>query len=361
VAVAGATLIAVTPAATPLPDIQERAIQLATSAETELAGDPSFVNPITEWINVLTTAGANLQTLEGIVAANPFPILSQIFTNQIGYAHTLAEAFQAIDAAREAFVQGLSPVLEAAFGDITSGNIVGGVGDLFNYLGSFGSGGFFTRVGDLFQAIRSVAEGMAGNLNNFVDTAFDGNPVDIAIEQYANTPTSPLGDNFGDIGFPVHDAVVSATYLTQDIVNAVSSGNYVTALSDIINAPAIITGAILNGTTENFGPDDQINFAFPDSGLLTSSPIPSPLPFGGDDDTFPALYTSGSIFNILYLRLALANAIDPTAAGHTDLLNDLPDTATGALGSGGLPDLSTVATDLSTILNPADFMSSLIP
>ncbi|MGH3560512.1 MAG: hypothetical protein ACRDTN_01555 [Mycobacterium sp.] len=364
VAVAGAALIAVTPVATPLPDIQVRAVQLSGSGSdltgladsvSQVLSDPSFVNPITEWINVLTAAGANLQTLGGIVAADPFPILSQIVTNQIGYAHTLAEGFQAAGAVLDAAHQGLPSVLEAAFHDIASGNIVGGVEDIWNGVGNFGSGGLFVAIGDVFQAIRSVAEEMASNLSNFVDTAFDGNRFDIGVVQYADTPTSPLGDQFGDIAFPVYGAAVSSTYLAQDIVNAVGAGNYVTALGDTINAPAIITGAILNGPTENFGPDDQINFAFPGSGLLTSSPIPSPLPFGPDGDTFPAEFTGGSIFDVLWARLALANALDPTAAGHTDPLN----TVTGALGSSGLSGPGTVATDLSVMPNPADFTALL--
>ncbi|KAA8963996.1 hypothetical protein [Mycobacterium sp.] len=316
-------LVAGNPPAPPQPDV---AIALTSS------GDPAFLNPVTEWVNVLTTAGTNLETLGGIVAADPFPILSQYVSNQIGYAQTLDEGLQAAHTVLDAARQGLPATLETASHDIASGNIVGGVEDVWNHAGSFGTGGLFVAIGDVFQAIRTVAEEMAGNVDSFVATDFDGNPHDISIEQYANTPTSPLGDNFGDIAFPVHDAVVSSTYLAQGIVDALGSGDYLTALSDIVNAPAIVTGAVLNGTTENFGPADQLNYAFPDSGLLTSSPIPSPLPFGGPDDPFPAKYTGGSIFDVLWTRLALANAIDPAAAGHIDLLSSAP----GALGAGAL-------------------------
>jgi len=344
VAVAGAAVVAVlvagNPPATPQPEV-DRAIELISS------GDPAFLNPVAEWMNVLTTAGTNLETLGGIVAADPFPILSQYVANQIGYAQTLAEGLHAAGAVLDAARQGLPATLETASHDIASGNIVGGVEDVWNHAGSFGTGGLFVAIGDVFQAIRTVAEEMAGNLDSFVATAFDGNPYDISVEQYANTPTSPLGDNFGDIAFPVHDAVVSSTYLAQGILDAVASGNYVTALSDIVNAPAIITGAVLNGTTENFGPDDQLNFAFPDSGLLTSSPIPSPLPFGGADDPFPAKNAGGSIFDVLWARLALANAIDPIAAGHTDLLSGAPGAlSAGVLGVDLAPNLGALLSSL---------------
>jgi hypothetical protein len=344
-AVAGAAGVAAVtvanPPAPPQPDIG-RAIELTSS------GDPAFLNPVTEWVNVLTTAGTNLETLSGIIAADPFPILSQYVSNQIGYAQTLDEGLQAAHTVLDAARQGLPATLETASRDIGSGNIVGGVEDIWNHAGSFGTGGLFVAIGDVFQAIRTVAEEMAGNLDSFVATAFDGNPYDISVEQYANTPTSPLGDNFGDIAFPVHDAVVSTTYLAQGIVDAVGSGDYLTALSDIVNAPAIITGAVLNGTTENFGPADQLNFAFPDSGLLTSSPIPSPLPFGGDDDPFPAKTPGGSIFDVLWTRLALANAIDPTAAGHIDLLSGAPGALdAGALGVDLAPNLGALLSGLA--------------
>ncbi|GFG76184.1 hypothetical protein [Mycobacterium botniense] len=364
VGVAAAGLIAVTPVAGPSLELQQRAVQLTSAAADVLGGASAadlgtFTNPITEWLDVFSTTADNLQKLADIVLADPFPIMSQILSNQLGYADTLAGGLESASSGLAAFADGLPAVLQTALGDIASGQILTGVGDIWNYAVSFGKGGLLIPINDLFTATESVAEGMAGNADKFVDALFTGNPtISDLIPELAGT-TSPLGLSLASVIFPVHAGLAESATLAQDIVTAMQDGQYLTALSDIVNAPAYVTDAILNGTTATFGPSELIGvLGFPGSGLLTSTTLPSPLPFGSG--LFPALEKDGTIFALLWARLALAHAIEPAhsaAASASDL--------TGAAGSSGLPDLSTMLSsataDLSAALNLGDLSAIFDP
>ncbi|MFY2861306.1 hypothetical protein ACOJVU_16525, partial [Mycobacterium sp. THU-M104] len=119
VAVVGASLIAVNPVApTIATDIQERAVRLTgsvaasigevtTNIATTLPGSldmgdlsaaatsiPPAVNPIIEWLNVFQTAGSNLQGIADTWLSDPFPVLAQVASNQIGFADTLGSNLQ---------------------------------------------------------------------------------------------------------------------------------------------------------------------------------------------------------------------------------------------------------------------------
>jgi hypothetical protein len=68
----------VNPVAPSLPDVQQRAVQLASA----------------DWSQVLTTAGDNLDSLVNEISADPFPILTQIGNNLSGYADTISTSLQ---------------------------------------------------------------------------------------------------------------------------------------------------------------------------------------------------------------------------------------------------------------------------
>ena len=92
IALVGASVIAVSPIAPPLPDFHlPNPAQVAK--EVELA---AFVNPITTLTDVIQTAINNLSTTGGQVLADPFPVLQQIGVNQQGFATTLSTAAQAL-------------------------------------------------------------------------------------------------------------------------------------------------------------------------------------------------------------------------------------------------------------------------
>ena len=90
VALVGASVVAVSPMAPPLPHVQavERAV---SSAGVEL---DALVNPIEQWVQVLQAAGANLGTIAQTIIDNPTPILSQVIANQTAYAQQFGANFQ---------------------------------------------------------------------------------------------------------------------------------------------------------------------------------------------------------------------------------------------------------------------------
>lgn len=82
VALASASLIAVTPVAPSASGRQERAVELASSPVTNL-------DPITEWINTIDGAAVNLGQIGNEILADPLPVLSQVLHNQVGFADTV--------------------------------------------------------------------------------------------------------------------------------------------------------------------------------------------------------------------------------------------------------------------------------
>src|SRR3984885_10757433 len=81
IALVGNSIVAVTPVAAPrpgLPDLQVRAVQLATAFD-----------PITEWEDVFQTASTNATAIFDDWSAAPFPVLQQVIANQEGYFQDL--------------------------------------------------------------------------------------------------------------------------------------------------------------------------------------------------------------------------------------------------------------------------------
>src|SRR5271157_4012228 len=112
VALVGAGVIAVSPMAPPLPDIHVPHV----SAAVELT---QFVNPITEWISVLTTAAANTVALAQRAAE--FPIAAAVISNGFAYTTALASDLQMAVSGLVSGLQGLPAALQTAFGQLTTG------------------------------------------------------------------------------------------------------------------------------------------------------------------------------------------------------------------------------------------------
>ena len=91
VALVGASVIAVSPIAPPAPTIHIAAPHVS-SASVDLT---AVVNPITTWVQVITTALTNAVLLAQDALNPPLPILMQIIANQIGYAQELGAGIQA--------------------------------------------------------------------------------------------------------------------------------------------------------------------------------------------------------------------------------------------------------------------------
>src|SRR5271165_1761665 len=224
VALVGASVIAVTPLAPPLPDIHIAAPHV--SAAVELT---QFVNPITTLVGVITDTVGNLTTLGQQVLADPAPILQQVIINQIANAMTLATAAQSSVSALVNLLQGLPAVLQSAFSDLTMGNISGAIDSVFGYLVL---GGLLGVGAPLLQGISTVGTAVGQNIGNAIAAFF--------------SPTSLLNLAIAFV-HPIFSTESAFSFTAQQLFNAVTTGDFVTAASVLINAPIVLTGAFLNG------------------------------------------------------------------------------------------------------------------
>ncbi len=219
IALVGASVIAVSPIAPPLPAIHlPNPVQVAK--EVELA---AFVNPITTLVDVIQTAINNVSTTGGQVLADPFPVLQQLGVNGLGYANTLGTAAQGIATAITSST--LPASLQTAFGQLTAGDVAGAVTTFNNALTTAGLGLVIPLV-----PVLAIPTAMAQNLLNVV-TATSGLPLSLGLSLLST----------------VEGTVFQVGSSVQAVVDAVRAGDGVTALSALLNGPAEIAGAFLNG------------------------------------------------------------------------------------------------------------------
>ncbi|OHV05057.1 outer membrane porin GjpA [Mycobacterium talmoniae] len=232
VALAGASLIAVTPVtAAPLPDVAPPEIQLTAG-----------LDPITPWVDVIQQASTNVSDLFAAWSSDPFPIIRQVATNQIGYledifrgdfgtvfsqiAHNLQAGFTA------PFVPdaNLLSTVEA-----TWSSSVGGIG-----------GAALIRTA---QAAAALLLGGPVNHLNLFNFAYDATADDALVHALLGFTASPLsGVLLGAVG-PVIGPGVALVDSIQSIIGDLSGPDTdpLAALNELINIPAHMTGAFLNG------------------------------------------------------------------------------------------------------------------
>lgn len=236
VVLTGAALIGANPVvSTTLADPQERAVQLTSSDD---------------WGSVFTDAFANLQQIGTEIAADPAPVLTQVIENQTALADTLNTNLETIGNTLSTFASdGLPQALQALSSGIQSGDISDAVND-FNtalLLGLIG-------VAQPIQTILGLPGETAQNFANVVETL----------------PTVGLNILLAPLG-PLDGTFQAWGDSSQGIVEAVNAGDWTTALTDLLNQPAVLAGALLNGYDTSFGIDY--------SGLLT--PGIAGIPFTG--------------------------------------------------------------------------------
>jgi hypothetical protein len=218
----GASVIAVSPIAPPLPDIHLPNPAQAAAA-VELA---AFVNPLATLADVIQTSINNLSTTGGQVLADPFPVLQQLGVNQQGFATTLGTAAQGL--ANAIGSSTLPASLQTALGQVAAGDITGAVSTLNNALTTAGLDAILPLL-----PVFAIPSQMAQNLLNVTNLLSTG-------------PLLPVA-----LGLSALDAVQGTLFQVgasaQAVVDAVQAGDGVTALSALLNGPAEIAGAFLNG------------------------------------------------------------------------------------------------------------------
>jgi hypothetical protein len=271
-----------------------------SATSVELA---ALTNPVTEWVQVLQTSVTNLATLGMQVQSDPAPILQQFITNQLA---SLAIA---------------APALEQAFGSVVSG-VTAIPAALITAANQLAAGHFNDAVQTVFQAGLALVLGPAISLLSL--------PVIIttATQNFANVvaaiPNVLLPIGLSAIA-PIGGAVAAFGASGQAFVDAVGTGDAEAAINAIVNAPAAMTDAILNGIPAQ----GTVGLLTPYSGPFSSGLIATLL---NARDTFaqalgapvpPALSATSEVAHVP----TVAKTITLSTAAPTPLTSETPTVA----------------------------------
>jgi hypothetical protein len=351
----GASVIAVSPMAPPMPDIHLPAVHLPSlhSAEVDLA---ALTNPFQAYMDVFDGAVANLEPILAAAAKNPTPILTQVLSNQLtGFQALLASLPTSADALTSAVTNAASadptsslsqllasepaalqtlvtalqtafgqvstalsttvpPLLQGAFTDLTDANVEGAINNvllaalapvfpLTNVLGP--------ALGVISAPLQSVVTAI--NALGPVGTILT-NPLQNVVN-VLNLPSDPAtATNFllgaaGLIG-PLVEAPAAAGAAIQGVVDAIGKGDPAAVLAAVADAPAVIAGGVLNG---GLGPDIG-DLVAPALGLppgllhaVFGGVLSPPLSVGPNG----AIETSGLLAGLQTLQGLIAGALTP--------------------------------------------------
>lgn len=223
VAAVGASAIALSPVAPPMPDVQVPAI---SSAAVELS---AAVDPLQAWTSLFTNTAENVTTLGGQIFADPAPILTQVLKNQVARGETVATILDGVGKGTVEWATEMVPM----FMDMAVKLAQEGKYDqAINTALALPAAGLLLGVGMPLIGLSSVTGGMTENLNNFMQAFGDTNTlfgtVLGALQTWAST-TGALGTS------------------VQNFADAVKAGDPLAVASAMIAAPALIANGVLNG------------------------------------------------------------------------------------------------------------------
>lgn len=278
VAAFGAGAIALAPVQ---PVSQNSAISpvLRSSLAVDLAAS---IDPITPWVDTFQTASQNIERLFTLGLATPLPIITQIITNFGTYLSELPD---------------IGTIIGQVFGNV--GNAIGAP--------------FAVDPTNISPAVvASVNLGPGFDLSISQQTVFALLPTVLgdlyqSLEPVLNFTTSPIsGALLGLIG-PVVGPVVSVVNSVGAIIGALGNSDFEGAISELINIPANVTNALLNGgqfldlapVLSLVGvtlPDSISSLGFNMGGLLSTGISPVPPQEGAPADPLAGVMFDGLAF-----------------------------------------------------------------
>lgn len=309
IALTAASVVAVAPIAAPLPEVQVPAI---SSASVQLTAS-TFVDPVAYWGDVLELAGTNLSTHFDAAIADPFPVVSQVIENQIGYANTIITALSTTSQRLDAFVKGayLAGQIEKIKTQLAAGNVASAA-DALNGILINGALPFYPLLD-----MTAIPGKIGQNLANVLQT--------LAMESLSNVGI-PARLGFGALEL-ARNVLASVAWTAQTIITAAKSGDSVALASAIVNAPASLTDGLLNGA-------------------MVPHPRPNRPPYrGGTGFLTPAAFGVGAaswtpLDAMIYLPRVIATAITPPATTAADAA---PSGASLAIMATSAPDSPAAA------------------
>ncbi|OMC31858.1 hypothetical protein A5740_14335 [Mycobacterium sp. GA-1841] len=253
VALTGAAVIAVSPLAPTPTDIHLPAVPTSSAAVTLNA----LTNPLEVWAETLSTVGTNLQALGEQLTANPAPILQKVIDNQVGNATVVVDAIKTYGDALSTILQSLPENLKTA-------------GDLI-------------AKGEIVQAMDGLTQGLLPAIVGLLDLSNNTwSAVSTTTQNIQNVikamPTLVQSVALPAL-FPVLSVVNGLAATAEEVVKAANASDAEGVANALINAPAHLTDAFLNGKGTILGFINVPGVLSPTSpfGFLGSGPIASAL------------------------------------------------------------------------------------
>ncbi|MCV7322446.1 hypothetical protein AWB99_26095 [Mycolicibacterium confluentis] len=307
----GASAIAVTPvvapnATTALPQVQSHAYDLTAALN-------ATASPLEIYGSVFNETFNNLSLLGSAVVNDPAPLLSQVLENQKGYLEKIFGAFGSIPTSVETWWEGSNGKarLDMARVALEAGDL----GEAYRWFNHSMLYAFNAAFGPLIapgvflsgiprggtEYFAGIPEQIAQNFTNLVAATFTR----------AVVVTGLFQGVFGTIS----GAVFELTRVVGATVEAISKGDIVGALNAVINTPAILANAVLNGF--DYADED------PETGTGGYAEWPALLTFAEPGETGAV----AGLFQTLLINIPkqLAAAIAPPAPTTTTaLVSEVP-------------------------------------
>ena len=313
------------PATPSLPiEIQNRAVQL--TALSAKATD----SPFAVYTEIVGDTVTNVANLAGAWLANPFPVLTQVATNQIGYASEFFGAVFALPANWDAYTK--TERAQTFLQQWQDATAAGNTGDATRYGSSYILYGALAALSPIYNSILTytprgstvenvgIPEQIVQNLANAVGAIF--------------SPATWITGIFESVYGAAIGAVSAFSDCVVGLVTSVSNGDIGGAINSVLNMPGFVVNALLNGWQH---PTAQAPFP----ALLTWQA-------GGTNAT-----TSTGLLGQLLVKIpaAIAKAITPAPAATTTT------TATVAALSVSSTETASTATESANVAE-ADAQSS---
>ena len=299
VALLGASVIAISPLAPPMPGVQ--AMQRAVSSvAVELSAS---ANPIENWVQLFKKSGANLGAIGQQIADSPAPIRSQIVANQIASLKALQTAFNDnVGTPLKLVFDGAPGAIDTARGQLQSGDITGAFDTINNSI-------VIPLALAGVQAVSDSTVPLVSTVNNFA-------------KAFAKLPDAVF-QVLLPMTFPLVSTINVVVQATQDVYDGVVARDPGAVINTLVNLPANLVNGFLNGSGTILG---FINAP----GLLT--------PW---DPNLGSL-ASGPIASLIQLRDVIAQAIGatPPATAATSAAAKVPAAARTVTLSTAAPALS---------------------
>ena len=334
VIVAGAGLLTATPLGPSAVQIQTRAVQLVAAedlaAEVVSAAAVQQEFPVSTLADVFTNAFANLQALGSDFGSDPTPILSAILENGSIYAKDLVTAVDTAGTDLLNALQEFPSVLSTAGSDLSNGDFFDAVTSISQFLGRTPLEVFHALSNGFFEISQSMANHLANLLAPttviaFADSVSSALTSNLVPQWYSEIVEAQL--------FAPRAAELAFAGVGQDVVNAFQDGNSTLAIHDLVNGPATILDAVLNGyNLDGGGVMAKLVDAVPEALRGVSSQ--------------GLLSEEGTVATLRTAMETIARDISPAVKAEDVMFADAAAAATAGA------DVHTLAGDLSTLLSP---------